>query len=463
MSYRSCWIDRIALLLSCVIATTVHAASDWESIQLPEDGAYATALAVGTEFIAVAVRNMEDDRLGVFRTSIDEPGAWESLGLEGVSVTSLIMANSSGSTVMASCSSGDDLIFYWSEPGGWVPRASGIDADAVVTLSGDRVNPSRVYASTSGPFSESGYGIATSDDDGQTWGYWQLCDNDCITSGIRGIDVKPFNDSVARATHFNGFWETELLITLDGGSEWEIILDHRFSDIYSVDLCARPYAFETDFYLLGPYGIVAWENGTWIGGYATPFSGSWGHLGIETPLWDPTRFYLAGVYEDGTPDVVVTEDPDLGWESIGGGLPPSSTLIPNQQWNKYQLVAAPDRPRLLLSLFETGLWILDLTGVVGVEYGVDRPTAGVVAYPNPSPGDVTIAVRGDRRLLEHSLRVVDVLGRVVQTLEVGSGVTTLRWNGRDRVGREVASGVYRIAYYQPDGQVGRSEPVLILR
>jgi flagellar hook assembly protein FlgD len=78
-------------------------------------------------------------------------------------------------------------------------------------------------------------------------------------------------------------------------------------------------------------------------------------------------------------------------------------------------------------------------------------------------GSVTIAFQGERGTPLRSIRVVDVMGRVVATLSGGSENATLRWDGRDRQGREVASGVYRIVTLRPDGHVGGSERVLILR
>ena len=59
--------------------------------------------------------------------------------------------------------------------------------------------------------------------------------------------------------------------------------------------------------------------------------------------------------------------------------------------------------------------------------------------PNPTRGPVTlpVALSGPARL-----DVVDVLGRVVQTVRLGASAAEVTWDGRDIAGRPVAAGVY---------------------
>jgi len=112
----------------------------------------------------------------------------------------------------------------------------------------------------------------------------------------------------------------------------------------------------------------------------------------------------------------------------------------------------------------TGVWRLDLSGISSVngeQAEVSEPK--IAAYPNPSSGDVTIASRDQSAPFLRSVRVVDVMGLVVKTVNGGSGDRTLRWDGRDRQGREAASGVYRIIYLRPDGRTSASERILVLR
>jgi hypothetical protein len=81
----------------------------------------------------------------------------------------------------------------------------------------------------------------------------------------------------------------------------------------------------------------------------------------------------------------------------------------------------------------------------GIATGVFNPgTMRLVLGPNPSPG----WVRGSFTLA-HSraveVEIVDVAGRLVRTLYCGAapaGATELVWDGCDRTGRQVASGIY---------------------
>ena len=69
---------------------------------------------------------------------------------------------------------------------------------------------------------------------------------------------------------------------------------------------------------------------------------------------------------------------------------------------------------------------------------------GIGVWPNPSDGDVTVALTMQRR---GAARVVfyDVMGRVVRVLcesEMPEGLHLLHWDGRDSRGSRVVSGVY---------------------
>ncbi len=84
-------------------------------------------------------------------------------------------------------------------------------------------------------------------------------------------------------------------------------------------------------------------------------------------------------------------------------------------------------------------------GAVAVPNGVARAPLTVTAFPNPANPAVTLRAAlpaaGPVRLTVH-----DVRGRLVRTLVDGqrpAGMLAVRWDGRDGIGRGVASGVYR--------------------
>ena len=257
---------------------------------------------------------------------------------------------------------------------------------------------------------------------------------------------------------FEAYWK--VYKTANGGAEWSElwISQHNFGPKVmgvSVDwkdtrriMVGRG---EASGVLITGDGGETWE---WI---ASPHvvrelcSAPWGIGHFAAGGDDPD----AGVYE-----VWWTGDLGATWTPLNDGLP----VLPSTVWTSWtQLAAHPVEPILFAALEPTGVWRLDLSDLSGVESGPsDLLSPGFVTYPNPSNGDMTIAFAGASGLPMRSLRVVDVMGRVVQTLQGGADQTTLRWDGRDHAGREVASGVY-VVYLRPDGRVGGSQRVLILR
>ncbi len=79
-------------------------------------------------------------------------------------------------------------------------------------------------------------------------------------------------------------------------------------------------------------------------------------------------------------------------------------------------------------------------------------------YPNPFTPSTTIAFELPRDM-RVQLAVYDVRGNLVQTLlneNLAAGRREAQWNGRDRSGRTVASGVYLYRLQTPEGsQTGR--------
>jgi hypothetical protein len=86
----------------------------------------------------------------------------------------------------------------------------------------------------------------------------------------------------------------------------------------------------------------------------------------------------------------------------------------------------------------------ELVGVADYPVRAAAVVLHVDAYPNPFNPFTTINVRVETKMLV-TAAVYDVRGRRVATLlhrELGRGNHLVRWNGRDRYGRRVSSGVY---------------------
>ena len=103
------------------------------------------------------------------------------------------------------------------------------------------------------------------------------------------------------------------------------------------------------------------------------------------------------------------------------------------------------------------------TSGVGDGEALPRVTHLDRAYPNPFNPSTTIefalAHAGPTRL-----EVFDLNGRLVRTLvneNLGSGRHTATWQGRDRLGRAVASGAYLYRLTAPDGTVQSGRMVMV--
>jgi hypothetical protein len=113
-----------------------------------------------------------------------------------------------------------------------------------------------------------------------------------------------------------------------------------------------------------------------------------------------------------------------------------------------------------------------LIGALGAGCGVtgtfdgDSPKTDswIRVFPNPAANGTSISFALAGPALGSRLEILDIVGRRVRSLHIAErGVHTLHWNGRDRSGRDVASGVYRIVWIGQDGRVVGSDRVLIVR
>ncbi len=100
---------------------------------------------------------------------------------------------------------------------------------------------------------------------------------------------------------------------------------------------------------------------------------------------------------------------------------------------------------------------VDETTAVGIEDPAESSDAALHAFPNPFRTTVSISLRlgqpVDASLVEAV--VYDLMGRRVRVLDLPPGTlydTTIEWDGRDEVGRSVASGAYLLVVTTPSGR-----------
>ena len=98
------------------------------------------------------------------------------------------------------------------------------------------------------------------------------------------------------------------------------------------------------------------------------------------------------------------------------------------------------------SFWEYRLWSTDRAGHTALwgeaSWGVNGPTRVSAPFPNPFREACAISLEGAAGDLPIDLHVYDAAGRIVRHLESQRGDMTVRWDGRDAMGRPLPAGVY---------------------
>jgi hypothetical protein len=90
---------------------------------------------------------------------------------------------------------------------------------------------------------------------------------------------------------------------------------------------------------------------------------------------------------------------------------------------------------------------------------LDRPENGTIIYPNPFQQSIRLKVRVQAGE-DISMSVLDLLGREVASISaIGakSGNTELWWNGKNKSGTDLSSGIYLIRIYQGEKLIGKEK------
>jgi len=101
----------------------------------------------------------------------------------------------------------------------------------------------------------------------------------------------------------------------------------------------------------------------------------------------------------------------------------------------------------------------------GPDPGGVASALSLVAYPNPSRGSVTFAIRTDvAQSGPGRVRVYDTSGRLIRSIDAGivaTGLTRLDWDGTDDAGGSVASGTYCWRLESEDSHIATSKVTLL--
>jgi hypothetical protein len=432
----------LTVLLGCSLgfAQTPLADVVWESIGPDKGFGDLDEFYVTDNALYIGQSEGLESGLGLFRRGFDF-GEWELLAFEGYKVVGIVVWGNDDENLLVRTWDGTNPAETWrSIDGGnsWSLAGDGLESGAGILKAvgdSDRMISGRFYST----------------DAGWTWREGIAYQN----SYVLGQCFHPSTDLVAYMTIGTGGETYEIWKTANGGPVWASVLV-GYERLVGIALDRGNgervmVGRAEDYVRVSSNGGVSWTAVT------TPFRPK----EMSSPPWGLGFFGAGSDTDDALYGLQWTGDLGQTWTDLGDGLP----SLPETLWLSWiRIQAHPVDPVLYVALEPTGVWRLDLSGVSGIDGSqLEQAGAKLITYPNPSSGEVTITFRGHAAPSLRSIRVIDVMGRVVSSLDAGLGETTLRWDGRDRQGREVASGVYRVMYFRPDGGIGGSERVLILR
>ena len=385
----------------------------WAHIPLPGTGTSVTAMTAGAKYLVVTVRDSADADLGVYRTPLEAPGAWEHRGLVGKWLLGVTVAGSDDQYMLVAAA-GPTKVFRTSDAGlQWVASDAGITEAVVQSCTGNGVYPGVVYAPVYNWGAPYGAGIRRSTDFGLTWQLWSACQG-CITQGFPAVDVLRQASGRAFAALYGGFFQSSLYLTTNAGVSWIPSGSHPVDDQYAVDVALSTPALGRRM-MLGPTLLAVWENNVWQGNVETPTTMGAGNIGVKMPAWDGQSVYVAGVNiaageTTGALGVYRSVDPRVSdsWVAEAQSLETGVTG-PAQDWARYRFVAAPFARILALAVPNRGVWIGHVDGSSAV-YGRE-PSSG--ATVTGGIGRTPMCTFEVRETTHATVQLLDVTGRVV--------------------------------------------------
>jgi hypothetical protein len=438
-------LTAVLVLGLLVFPVASSAGSVWRPISLPPGADYCTALESGSGYLYAAARSSGDVPLGVFRTPLDLPGNWEFLGLSGRPIWDLLAAGPAGEILLAAAG-GDTLLFRSTDRGTTWRSARGLAGSRAQALAWNGTIPGRMYCAVHG---ESSDAFAGSSDLGVSWSF---------VSDLGGQNYFEFlsvprdgSAGVSMIT-YDGYWTSPVLRSTNGGASWQYLSPASWNGP-GQDLDRSVVVSDRLYGLIGCTEIDRWTGTTADPIWFAPFSAA----GLELPPWAPGTVFAAGVSSGGLLQASFRNEDGLEWEPMNDGFPSGAGAGPDQNWWKFQLLAASDAPLLFFSTWSRGLWMVDLGELAATQRPPvrDKGIFTSFAAPNPGAGTFTIAL-SPAYAPDARFEVLDAAGRLVRQLgagEIRSGA--LRWDGRTDAGEHAPAGTYFVSYLSREGRESR--------
>lgn len=254
---------------------------------------------------------------------------------------------------------------------------------------------------------------------------------------ITTIDVSASDPQVI----YCGTDNARVWVTTDGGDNWDEISD-TLPRRWVTRVTIHPDSANVCYVTLSGYKVDT--TGSHI--YRTEdFGGTWTSIAGDLPdapvndiLIDPQKFDRLYIATD--MGVFFTDDQGVNWSPLGSGFP---TEVPC-----HDLTLDETTRKLVVWTHGRSSWTVTLPDVVTIASHADRGPQGVrilTSYPNPFNPSTRVVFEIERTT-NVTFRIFNVTGQEVVTLmnqkRLSPGRHEIGWNGRDRKGRQVASGVY---------------------
>ena len=152
--------------------------------------------------------------------------------------------------------------------------------------------------------------------------------------------------------------------------------------------------------------------------------------GICINPYDPQNIFV----EDATFGVYQTHDCGQNWEPFNSGL---DTTI----WGVALEFFPGDTTRLFLAAYDRSVWSIHRTIPDAIDDDAPVPrTITLSSYPNPFNSNTTISYSG---IIGGEISMYDINGQLVRVIRVEQGQDgKVNWDGRNRAGEQLGSGVY---------------------
>jgi aminopeptidase N len=237
-----------------------------------------------------------------------------------------------------------------------------------------------------------------------------------------------------RTVYKKGAWVLHMLRNVLGGKEelLQVLHDYGQAHAYGTAITSEFQAAAEAVY----GGSMDWFFQPWVYGMNRPYY-EYGWIASDAGThWD----ILLHIDQVQTDAGVFTMPIDIVIETAAGS---DTVSVWNDAWSQDFFLTAGAEPTGLL--VDPDEWILREVSYVGTGIFDDAPARlalSVATNPSPRGATLTYSVPSDGHV---SLAIYDAAGRLVRRLvdaRAPAGVRTVAWDGADRSGRAVASGVY---------------------